>query len=203
MMYFRKKLLVVGFLCTAIFLSITNASAQLTKAERKAWKKELRKLSPEGLKTMVEEKENLSSTLNLLENQNIQLKSTSSLQEQEIAFLNVELREVSQKLKAREIQYGWLTEENDSSWNGVVFKVQIGALNKKDFTGNKERSHTLEVDHDERFFQYLVGDFRDYKEADLVKKQMRKIGMNKAWIVPYRNGKRVPLKDVLDVVLDN
>jgi len=30
---------------------------------------------------------------------------------------------------------------------------------------------------------------------------MRKVGINRAWIVPYKDGKRVSLKEVLDVVI--
>ncbi len=151
---------------------------------------------------MLEEKERLSSTLSLLEQQNMQLKSDNYVQEQEIASLEAAIHAVREKLKAKEIHFGWAADEDDGAAPGVIFKVQIGALEKEKFTVKKERGYTLEVDHNENFYQYVVGNFRDYHEADLFKKQMRRIGMNKAWIVPYKDGKRVPLKEVLDVVLE-
>lgn len=198
-----RKLTVLGFLCASPYLFAPYACAQLSRAEKKLWKKELRKMSPEGMKKMMEEKKNLSSMLNILNNETVQLKTDASEKDQEITFLKSEVDELRENLKTREIQMG-LINENGERWDsGVVFKVQIGALKPKDFPEKKERSYTLEVEDGGRYMQYVVGNFRNYREADALKKHMRQVGMSKAWIVPYKNGKRVPLKDVLEFVLDD
>jgi hypothetical protein len=46
-----------------------------------------------------------------------------------------------------------------------------------------------------------IGIFRDYWEADTFKKYMRDMGVKEAWIVPYKDGVRVELKDVLDAAV--
>lgn len=196
-----KKSIALGFLCSSFFIFSFNAYGQLPRAEKKMWKKELRKLSPEGMKSLMEEKKQLSSLLTTLNTDNAQLKSQIFEKKQENTYLKSQVRELSNELKGREIQLGLVNENGEKRDSGVVFKVQIGALKPSDFVGQKDRSYTLEVEEDSRHRQYVVGSFSDYEEADALKKLMRKIGMNKAWIVPYKNGSRVPLKEVLDVVL--
>ena len=46
-----------------------------------------------------------------------------------------------------------------------------------------------------------IGVFRDYWEADTFKKYMREMGVKDAWIVPYQDGQRVEIKDVLEGVV--
>ena len=45
--------------------------------------------------------------------------------------------------------------------------------------------------------KYVIGNFRNYEDANVLKRYLREMGVEDAWIVPYRDGKRVPLKDVL------
>ena len=82
---------------------------------------------------------------------------------------------------------------------GVVFKVQIGAFRNRDLQKylNNSRNFTGEVDED-GVKKYTLGFFADYWEADNFKKYMRELGVNDAWIVTYKQGKRVPIKDVLE-----
>ena len=46
--------------------------------------------------------------------------------------------------------------------------------------------------------RYTLGVFRDYWEADTFKKYMREMGVSDAWIISYRDGVRVPIKEVLE-----
>lgn len=160
-------------------------------------------MTPERLKQMVEEKANLSSLLNTLNNENNHLKTVVFKQEQELNTSQSRIQDLRQKLKTREIQLGLVTEEGEQWDSGVIFKVQIGALRPSDFLDKKARSYTLAVEDGGNYMQYVLGNFRNYWEADALKKHMRKIGMTRAWIVPYKNGRRVPLKDVLEFVLDD
>ena len=84
---------------------------------------------------------------------------------------------------------------------GVVFKVQIGAFERKDLSKFLENSDSFfgEVGED-GLMRYTLGIFRDYPEADNFKKYMREMGVSDAWIVSYNDGVRVPLKEVLDNV---
>ncbi|MES2386780.1 MAG: hypothetical protein V4543_02160 [Bacteroidota bacterium] len=82
---------------------------------------------------------------------------------------------------------------------GVVFKVQIGAFRNRNLQKylNNSRNFTGEVDPD-GLRKYTLGFFGDYWEADNFKKYMREMGVNDAWIVTYKDGKRVNIKDVLE-----
>ena len=48
---------------------------------------------------------------------------------------------------------------------------------------------------------FTIGVFRDYWEADKFKKYMREMGVKDAWIVPFKDGVRVEIKDVLEGVV--
>ena len=46
-----------------------------------------------------------------------------------------------------------------------------------------------------------LGVFRDYWEADTFKKYLREMGVSEAWIVSFKDGQKVPIKDVLEGVI--
>jgi hypothetical protein len=84
---------------------------------------------------------------------------------------------------------------------GVVFKVQIGAFKNKDLSKYAQNNPNFSADkNEEGFNQFSLGVFRDYWDADTFKKYLREMGVKDAWIVSYRDGKRVPIKDVLENV---
>ena len=47
---------------------------------------------------------------------------------------------------------------------------------------------------------FTIRHFRNYWKADKFKKAIRKLGLKDAYIVCFVDGKRVPLKEVLDKV---
>jgi len=87
---------------------------------------------------------------------------------------------------------------------GVVFKVQVGAFKNKDLSkyfDNNPNFGGEAADKDSAEPQRItIGIFRDYWEADTFKKYMRDMGVKDAWIVPYKDGTRVEIKDVLEGV---
>lgn len=202
-LHFLQKLSLLVLISVLSFIFASQAYAQMSRAEKKKWKKELRQLKPEKLKLLIEEKQHLTSVLNFLTNDNNQLKTATFEKQQKIVFLQTEVKDLTAKLKTREIQLGLVSEGGERWDSGVVFKVQIGALRPRNSADLDQKNYVFEVEDSPDYIQYVIGHFRDYHEADILKKQMRKIGMNKAWIVPYKNGKRVPLKEVLQVVLEN
>jgi hypothetical protein len=85
---------------------------------------------------------------------------------------------------------------------GVIFKVQIGAFKNKDLAKYFENNPNFGGEVKESEPQKItIGIFRDYWEADKFKKYMREMGVKDAWIVPYRDGERVEIKDVLEGVV--
>ena len=150
---------------------------------------------------MRDENERLSSLLNIFNQESDQLKSTAFQQKQEIQSLKSQLDEVNRQLELREVQPGLANEEGKRWDTGVVFKVQIAAIKERESLRKIGKDHKLEVEDHNGLHRYVLGNFRGYEEANFLKKRMRKIGINSAWIVPYKDGNRVPLKEVLDVVI--
>ena len=80
---------------------------------------------------------------------------------------------------------------------GVVFKVQIGAYEERNIAENLTTAVMLDTEEKGDLQKTVIGQFRSYQSADRLKKQLRAMGVHDAWVVPYENGKRVPLKSVM------
>lgn len=87
---------------------------------------------------------------------------------------------------------------------GIIFKVQVSAtkdIDLSDVLVDDSHHINLEQEKVDDLNKYTIGHFRNYWEADKLKKGLRKMGVRWAWIVPYKDGKRVLLKEVLDTVI--
>ncbi len=88
---------------------------------------------------------------------------------------------------------------SDISDKGTHFEVQIGAFQFFDlhkyrtgFSGSfKEEHDTDELD------KYVIAKFRKYAEADAFKRDIIRLGIDDAWIVAKKDGKRVDINTVL------
>jgi hypothetical protein len=101
-----------------------------------------------------------------------------------------DLRDQLEKAKARAASGSGINENE-----GVVFKVQIGAY--KGITLADDNSASFGAEKSD-LNKYTIGVFKDYWEADTFKKYMREMGVKDAWIVSYRDGQRVDIKEVLE-----
>ncbi len=102
-------------------------------------------------------------------------------------------------------RYGVDRETGIPFIKGTIFKVQIGAkddLDLKEILIDEVNHENLEQEVANGLFKYTIGHFRNYWEADKLKKGLRSMGIQLAWIVPYKDGKRVILKEVLPIVID-
>jgi hypothetical protein len=84
---------------------------------------------------------------------------------------------------------------------GVVFKVQVGAFRSKDLSKYFNNTENFSGETEDETQKITLGRFRDYWEADTFKKYLREMGVKDAWIVPYKDGTRVAMKDVLEGVI--
>lgn len=198
-----KPLLTLALL--SIFLFNPGISmAQLSKSEKRTWKKQQRKMSPEEFKNLVESREKLAFQADSLQKEASALLTTLQEKEASLNRLKTDQTQTSQELSQLKKQLGeQRLAEEVSPWDkGVAFRVQFGAFKDHDISNLVEDSPDLELVKEDGFIKYVLGQFREYDKADELKRYLRKIGVNETWIVPYMDGKRVPLKDVLDVVLE-
>jgi len=189
--------------------AVNVASAQLTKKEAKEWKKKLKKTTPDQFKRMYDENASLKSEVSSLQGQLSSIQSNTGEKDATIAELTEQNRKMEAQVNAAKKAIAKAkqdAEEQPTSAaigdDGVVFKVQIGAFRNKDLSKYFENNENFGGETDADGVQKItLGKFRDYWEADTFKKYLREMGVNDAWIVPYKDGTRVAMKDVLEGVV--
>lgn len=202
----KAVLAVVVLLCFAL---TNNASAQLSKQEKKEWKKQMKELDVESFKKLVEEKESLQSQVASLNSQVSSLQSRTNEKTAEAERLTGQLKDMQNQLAEAQAASQAKLEANtiDATGKGtrvvpgVAFKVQIGAFRNKNLSKYFENNGSFDGEVDNSQQRYTLGVFTDYWDADKFKKYLREMGVKDAWIVAYKDGQRVPLKDVLEGVI--
>lgn len=199
----------VLFFCLALIFSAGNSFAQLSKQDKKEWKKKAKEYAknPADLKELIEEKEAVEGQLSSLNDRLAQLQRTMANKDTRLAELEDQLAEARANLTSARAELSQLKSSpaaDDMNFSrGVVFKVQIGAFRNKNlqkyFDNNPNLGGEARNGEPQRI---TIGIFRDYWEADEFKKYMREMGVKDAWIVPYRDGERVEIKDVLEGVVN-
>ena len=205
----KYRLLVI--FCLALIFSTSQSFAQLSKQEKKEWKKKAKEFSknPANLKQLTEDKQAADNQVSSLNQKVTQMQSTISDKDAKIAELEDQLSQSRGQLTAAKAEIAQLKEApavvNPMDFSkGVVFKVQIGAFKNKDLAKYFDNNPNLGGEVKEGEPQKItIGIFRDYWEADTFKKYMREMGVKDAWIVPYRDGQRVEIKDVLEGVVND
>ena len=194
------------FLCTALaFIGTGILFAQLSKQETKQWKKSKKAMSVEDYKNMVDENTTFQQQNNQMSAELSASQSDLQQKQEEVAILQVKVQNLEQDLAETsviDVSSGEASTTNTKVAKGVLFKVQIGAFRNKDLSKYFDSSDNFggEVDADGTQ-RYTLGNFVDYWQADKFKKYLREMGVKDAWIVPYKDGRRVPMKDVLEGVI--
>lgn len=157
-------------------------------------------MSPEAFKALVEGKTKLSQ-------ENFNLLEKISYIEQQISRKENEIDRLARQVISLSTEQNQESNENRNSqedeWSkGLVFKVQLAAFDELDLRELTENGSDMKIIDEDGYIKYILGQFRDYDMADLFKKKLRKIGVKEAWIVPYKDGNRVPLKEVLTEVIE-
>jgi vacuolar-type H+-ATPase subunit I/STV1 len=195
------------FFCLTLMIASTESFAQLSKKEKKEWKKKAKefKKNPASLKQLTEDKQVADNTVTTQTTTISQLQSTISQKDSKIAQLEDELAQLRSQLASAKAELEQLKTAPANSMDfskGVVFKVQIGAFKNKNLAKYFDNNPNFGGEARDKEPQKLtIGIFRDYWEADTFKKYMREMGVKDAWIVPYRDGQRVEIKDVLEGVV--
>ena len=204
-----------------------TATAQLPKEEIKQWKKQAKGYAkdPESLKKLTEAKAASDTENRKLRSENKSLgedlaKKNDQIEELEELISRVRVDAAVTKAELEKLKAGLSQGQavvsksggdkkpagfKNADWSsGVVFKVQIGAFRNKDMSKYFDNNPNFggEAGKEPTDPQRInLGFFRDYWEADTFKKYLREMGVKDAWIVPYRDGVRVEIKDVLSIVV--
>jgi hypothetical protein len=218
------KIQVFALLFTILIVS-PSAEAQLSKQEKKQWKKEAKNYmkQPENLKLLMDQKAysdgearrlkgELSTVKDELEKKDDQigeLEDLISRMRVDAAVAKAELEKFKAGMASpagpatTSVKRQPAVGQGDFS-TGVVFKVQVGAFKNKDLSKYFDNNPNFggEAGKEPTDPQRInIGIFRNYWEADKFKKYLREMGVKDAWIVPYRDGTRIEIREVLDMIV--
>ena len=210
-MRFQKTFftLVIGVLVASYAVAQTSDLRPLTKAEIKEWKKKKKKMTVEDFRTLTEENRSQRVVIASQQSEIENLAQQAASKDTQVGDLQKQIsrmqavytaaeREI-EKLKSKPATTYTPKEVNGEDFNvGVVFKVQVGAFRKMDLKKYAESSEDFKEESMDELRKYIIGNFRVYDDANVLKRYLREMGVEDAWIVPYRDGKRVALKSVLD-----
>ncbi len=162
-------------------------------------------MSVEDYKSMVDQNTGLQQQVNQMTAELSAAQSESQQKQEEVAILQAKVQNLEQDLAETyviDVSSDETNTVNTKVAKGVLFKVQIGAFRNKDLSKYFGASENFggEVDPDGTQ-RYTLGNFADYWQADKFKQYLREMGVKDAWIVPYKDGRRVPMKDVLEGVI--
>lgn len=202
-----KNLIVLSLLIafTAVTAMAQGGDVSLTKQEKKEWKKAAKNLTknPGQLKVLMEENANYGRENDQLQQEAERLRAASNQKERQLVELEQQVSNLTRQLRDAEDALAARPQEpqrpldTDAIVMGVVYKVQIGAYEKRRLEGDLADSQNLTVEEKNSLQKVAVGQFRDYGKAKELRDQLRAMGVKDAWVVSYRDGVRVPIEDVL------
>lgn len=190
------------------FVFAFDASAQMDKKEAKEWKKRIKKLEPEQYKQLLDENKSLKGQVTSLKTELGNIDDRLAEKDQQILTYQQQVGDLREELSRAQSQQ---KPQNVASNNtgggidenkGVVFKVQLGAFGKKEDLSQYDNSPNFSAEKADGLQKFTIGVFREYRDADKFKKYLREMGVKDAWVVSYKDGSRVPMKDVLEGIVN-
>ena len=180
-----------------IFLNIattTEIQAQDDKKLEKEWKAKRDAYSPLDFKKLIYDKNATKITVDKRAAELEDNKKAMLTKDDEIAELKAQKKKL---LKANEE-----VDASPKSTKGIVFKVQIGAYKNIEIPAAFLKETQLETEKDgKNVKKYTLGQFKDYWAADKFKKLLWLQGMKDAFIVAYKDGKRIGIKEALEGIV--
>lgn len=200
----KKSISLIALALCCVFAF--EANAQMDKKEKKEWKKRIKKLEPEQYKQLLDENKSLKGQVTSLKTELGNIDDRLAEKDEQILTYQSQigdLREELSRLQSKQPADNVATRSTGGGIDeskGLVFKVQIGAYGKKEDLSKYDNSSNFGVENSDDLQKFTIGVFRDYWEADTFKKYLREMGVKDAWVVSYKDGVRVPIKEVIEGV---
>ncbi len=202
-----KRLLIVLLSSCIAFSSVQGYTPdknkkKKNKAEYKKWKKKAKAFvkNPMALKA---KEEGYQRQIEELTQKNNELQEQYNQLQEQYDQLNAELRSKSNQLEicqqekerlktAYEAQKQLMKKD---AMPGLVYRVQIGAFRYFDLSKYLKHTENFYGETQDGLNKYTIGKFRDYEMAEAFKKDLRRMGIRDAWVVPYIDGVRVTMQE--------
>ncbi|MEO9872282.1 Ezrin/radixin/moesin family protein [Ekhidna sp.] len=190
------------------FVFAFDATAQMDKKEAKEWKKRIKKLEPEQYKQLLDENKSLKGQVTSLKTELGNIDDRLADKDEQILTYQSQVGDLREELsRLQSKQPADNVASNNTGGNidenkGVVFKVQLGAFKKKEDLSKYDTSQNFSAENKDGLQKFTIGVFKEYRDASTFKKYLREMGVKDAWVVSYKEGSRVPLKDVLEGIVN-
>lgn len=180
----NSQLIIRATVAFAVFILISSCATKKELVELK----EVRETEKASYETLQNDVAALNRELQTTKKWNTQLREQ-----------NAELTQRLRAAKASLCQISGQDEECPTSFEqGVVFKVQIGAFKDNELPEDPINPIIILNTEEKNDLQKIVlGQFRDYQKAVQLKLNLMAMGIKDAWVVSYKDGKRVPIKTIL------
>lgn len=202
-------------LLLALLFVVSNlvVAQQMDKDEKKKWVTMAKnfKKDPGALKSLVEERDQYrrqvqeeASQMTELRNNEAQANRRAGQLEQDVARLNNDLmnsQETIRMLSAenQRLKSGTGTPSGQTGDRGViagvVFRVQAGAFTKGRIPQHIQSLPEASIEDDGNLQKVLVGNFADISAARARANQLKQQGVEGAFVVAYKDGRRISIED--------
>ena len=195
---------VLAALTLAILPTAESFGQKMSKKDEKKWKKIAKNYTknPAALKKITEEHRQYSRNNAQWESEIEQLKRAVDDKNNRIESLQAEATQLRNKVANMETMATQRPEPirptqpmNDDGEFGVWYKVQIGAYEDTRISQDLQGDN-LQLEGEDSLQKIVIGNYRDYEDAKMLKDQLKNIGVKDAWVVSYRDGVRVPMEEV-------
>lgn len=192
-----------SLLCLSLLLPASTLTAQreLSKQEKKEWKKTAKEYAknPDALAQLTKEKQELQRINNSMESDMNLLKTQVNAKDNRIASLERQIQDLNYELEAARnaepSQPAFTPSDMPGEMipMGTIFRVQIGAFekDKNKIPGALDTGKDLGLEDKGGMQKIVLGQFTNKEDADKLRNHLRKIGLKDAWVVKYQDGARV------------
>ncbi|MFN8395944.1 MAG: hypothetical protein U0176_15005 [Bacteroidia bacterium] len=173
------------------------------KAEAKLWKKKAKSYAKSPL-TLRDDLETANKQLKECSDRNKNLQAKFAGLESTIDSLQNALNAKNSELAALQTKYDKLQTAFEGTKKvvesniipGLIYHVQVGAYVHFDMNQHLvQTDKTFEGETRDGMNKYMMGNFKDLKNAEGFRDDVRKLGIKDAFVVPYIDGKRVTMDE--------
>jgi len=196
----KKIILTVLTLVFVIGLSSVEAQT-LSKAERKALKKEIKTYKKNPEKWVSMQKKHKEEVVDLSD-EVAELKAKLAAQGTDADRLKAENEELAAKLAALENQYGKLKSSIPTTElpMGTVYQVQMGYYEYLNLASFNQKLKTIKAEDVDGKKRYVIGHFDNVMDAIQFRNDIKTLGIDDAFVSQYINGSRIMDFDAMTVI---
>ena len=88
--------------------------------------------------------------------------------------------------------------DNNKKYTDIVYKIQLLASSKSIKKSNFKNLNNISKHKDGKIYRYYFGNVKTYNEAQTLKKIAEKAGFNDAFIVVFKNQKKINISEVIN-----